>query len=40
VTIKMQKLLEGMGMVLLDHVIVGSNEAYSMLQHGLLSNRE
>ena len=36
-TIKLQKLLNGVGIIVLDHVIVAGDQTYSMVQHGDIS---
>lgn len=33
-TLKMQELLKGVGIILLDHMIVSGSDTYSMLEHG------
>ena len=38
-TIQLQKLLNGIGIMLLDHVIVAANSTYSMVQHGDIDYR-
>ena len=32
----LQQLMEGVGIIVLDHVIVAGNQTYSMAQHGEL----
>ena len=38
-TLQLQKLLNGIGVMLLDHVIVAANSTYSMVQHGDIDYR-
>lgn len=38
-TLQLQKLLNGIGIMLLDHVIVAANSTYSMIQHCDISYR-
>ena len=38
-TIQLQRLLNGVGILVLDHVIVAGNRTYSMIQHGDIDYR-
>ena len=38
-TLQLQRLLKGIGITLLDHIIVAGNATYSMVQHGDISYR-
>ena len=33
-TIQLQRLLNGIGILVLDHIIIANNQSYSMIQHG------
>lgn len=39
-TKSLQQLLKGIGILLLDHIIVAGNDAYSMIQHGDIDYRK
>ena len=38
-TIQLQKLLNGVGILVLDHIIIACDKAYSMIQHGDIDYR-
>ena len=38
-TIQLQKVLNALGIMVLDHIIVAANSTYSMIQHGDISYR-
>lgn len=38
-TIQLQRLLNGVGIMVLDHIIVAGNQTYSMIQHGDIDYR-
>lgn len=38
-TLQLQRLLKGIGIILLDHIIVAGDSTYSMVQHGDVSYR-
>ena len=38
-TIQLQRLLNGVGILVLDHIIVAGNKTYSMIQHGDIDYR-
>lgn len=38
-TITIQRLMKGVGILVIDHILVFGNEAYSMIQHGDISYR-
>jgi DNA repair protein RadC len=38
-TIQLQRLLNGVGILVLDHIIVAGNRTYSMIQHGDIDYR-
>ena len=38
-TIQLQRLLNGVGILVLDHIIVANNSTYSMIQHGDIDYR-
>ena len=38
-TLQLQKLLKGVGILTLDHIIVAGNKTYSMIQHGDINYR-
>ena len=38
-TIQLQKLLNGVGILILDHIIVANDKTYSMIQHGDIDYR-
>ena len=39
VRVIVQKLLAGLGIVVLDHIIVAGSDTYSMIQHGDINYR-
>ena len=38
-TIQLQRLLNGVGILVLDHIIIANDRAYSMIQHGDIDYR-
>ena len=38
-TLILQKLLNGVGILIVDHIIISGDEAYSMVQHGDIDYR-
>ena len=38
-TLQLQRLLNGVGILVLDHIIVAGNRTYSMIQHGDMDYR-
>ena len=38
-TVQLQRLLNGVGILVLDHIIVANNQTYSMIQHGDIDYR-
>ena len=38
-TIQLQQLLNGVGILVLDHIIVANDKTYSMIQHGDIDYR-
>ena len=38
-TVTVQKLMNGVGILVMDHILVSGNEAYSMIQHGDITYR-
>lgn len=38
-TLQLQKLMNGVGIIVLDHIIVANDSAYSMIQHGDINYR-
>jgi DNA repair protein RadC len=38
-TLQLQRLLNGVGIILLDHIIVANESTYSMIQHGDIDYR-
>ena len=38
-TIQLQRLLNGVGILLLDHIIIGGDRSYSLIQHGDIDYR-
>ena len=38
-TLQLQRLLNGVGILVLDHIIVANNQTYSMIQHGDIDYR-
>ena len=38
-TVQLQRLLHGVGILVLDHIIVAGDQAYSMIQHGDINYR-
>ena len=38
-TVKIQQLMNGVGILVLDHILIAGNEAYSMIQHGDINYR-
>ena len=38
-TIQLQRLLNGVGILVLDHIIVAGDRTYSMIQHGDIDYR-
>ena len=39
-TVKLQRLMDGVGIMVLDHIIVANDNTYSMIQHGDIDYRQ
>ena len=38
-TIQLQRLLNGVGIMVLDHIVIATDKTYSMIQHGDIDYR-